>query len=717
MVFVKNNLDSLPKLSENSYFTGIEETLGHYKASWHKSCYNKCNSLKLQRAQKRKRESVEESSTESTEDPIVIGSPPKTRRKAPSESTNKCKNTLTCFFCDSTEGELHKAETMTINTNVQSAARMLQDWKLMAKLADGDMHARDAFYHKACLTSLYNRQRRFLQKQLQDSSAKGNNENEITPEAIALAELIAYINESVATGEAVFKMSHLAKLYSSRLEKLGVEVTGRVNSTRLKERLLTQFPELHAFTDGKDVKLAMSSDIGTAMAFVHDNNSDTAAMCLAKAATIVRKEMFMKTQAFDGTFTPDCQQQAVPDSLLALVNMILEGPNISNQNDQEVSGASASLTISQLLLFNSVRHTRSGASNVIRHNKSRETPLSTYTALVIHAETRKKTLVDKFYKLGLCISYDRLMQISSDLGNKICKLYEKEGVVCPPKLRKNVFTTASVDNIDHNPSSRTAKDSFHGTAISITQHPSADSQGQEREQVSQQDYTLTKSKIVNNLPEFYTTITPVTDGSKKDIFCPKVTGSYKPKEDMLSKSITEEQAWLERVEKLLEKEKLEEKEYLSWSAYFASVQQSVLRPNAITSLLPLFEENAHTMAMIQHAMKTVKDSTKHLNPRQTPVIAMDQPLYALAKQIQWNNKEEFGEDKYMVMMGGLHIEMATLKMIGHWLSDSGWARYGVLLFYPSDYFFNEKVGADMFDTLVKHDFDQNVSKRWKPNIV
>ncbi|XP_046841101.1 uncharacterized protein LOC124458338 [Xenia sp. Carnegie-2017] len=79
------------------------------------------------------------------------------------------------------------------------------------------------------------------------------------------------------------------------------------------------------------------------------------------------------------------------------------------------------------------------------------------------------------------------------------------------------------------------------------------------------------------------------------------------------------------------------------------------------------------MAMIKHAMKTVKESTKFLNPNQTPVIAMDQPLYALAKQIQWNNKNEFGEDKYMVMMGGLHIEMAILKMIGHWLTNSGWA--------------------------------------------
>ena len=49
-----------------------------------------------------------------------------------------------------------------------------------------------------------------------------------------------------------------------------------------------------------------------------------------------------------------------------------------------------------------------------------------------------------------------------------------------------------------------------------------------------------------------------------------------------------------------------------------------------------------------------------LNPGQTPVVASDQPLYSLAKQIQWQ-WPEYGEDKVVMMFGGLHIEMAALK--------------------------------------------------------
>ena len=43
---------------------------------------------------------------------------------------------------------------------------------------------------------------------------------------------------------------------------------------------------------------------------------------------------------------------------------------------------------------------------------------------------------------------------------------------CPPKLRRGLLTTGAVDNIDHNPSSTTAKDSFHCTGISLMQHQS-----------------------------------------------------------------------------------------------------------------------------------------------------------------------------------------------------------------------------------------------------
>ena len=66
--------------------------------------------------------------------------------------------------------------------------------------------------------------------------------------------------------------------------------------------------------------------------------------------------------------------------------------------------------------------------------------------------------------------------------------------------------------------------------------------------------------------------------------------------------------------------------------------------------------------MIKHSMDIVKTSVQYLNPGQIPVLAADQPLFALAKQIQWTWPATHGEDKFVIIFGGLHIEMAVLKV-------------------------------------------------------
>lgn len=113
--------------------------------------------------------------------------------------------------------------------------------------------------------------------------------------------------------------------------------------------------------------------------------------------------------------------------------------------------------------------------------------------------------------------------------------------------------------------------------------------------------------------------------------------------------------------------------WLSWSAYHADMlQTAVISPAAIVALLPLFLDNANSVAMIRHSMDIVMAAVQHLNPGQTPVLTADQPLYALVKKIQWTWPVKYGEDHFVAMLGGLHIEMATLKLLGDWLEDSGW---------------------------------------------
>ena len=88
--------------------------------------------------------------------------------------------------------------------------------------------------------------------------------------------------------------------------------------------------------------------------------------------------------------------------------------------------------------------------------------------------------------------------------------------------------------------------------------------------------------------------------------------------------------------------------------------------------MPLFYEKAATAAMVKHGMAVQHRATEFLNPGQIPVTAFDAPLYALAKQVQWKWPATHGEDKHVVMLGGLRIEMAVWSTLGDYLEDSGW---------------------------------------------
>lgn len=111
---------------------------------------------------------------------------------------------------------------------------------------------------------------------------------------------------------------------------------------------------------------------------------------------------------------------------------------------------------------------------------------------------------------------------------------------------------------------------------------------------------------------------------------------------------------------------------ISWAAYHANRQPVPEHPPAITALLPLFPDDSKSVAMIRHALDMIQQAVKLLNPDQVPVVTADQPLYTIAKHIQWNWPASHGEDRFIIILGGLHIEMTALKMLGDWLEDAGW---------------------------------------------
>ena len=80
-----------------------------------------------------------------------------------------------------------------------------------------------------------------------------------------------------------------------------------------------------------------------------------------------------------------------------------------------------------------------------------------------------------------------------------------------------LFTVSALDNLDHNPSSATSKESFHGTSISLFQFPTTCNEGKLQAPAK---INFTAKKLVR-LPDSYT-IVPAIVMKKKMLQFPSL---------------------------------------------------------------------------------------------------------------------------------------------------------------------------------------------------
>ena len=135
--------------------------------------------------------------------------------------------------------------------------------------------------------------------------------------------------------------------------------------------------------------------------------------------------------------------------------------------------------------------------------------------------------------------------------------------MAPACLQKGLLTIGALDNLDHNPSSTTAVNAFHGTGISLFQFPTRDNPGEGRPPL-----TAPPSKIKrHHLPDSYAIVPavvlktsavdvrvlPMETCLEEDI--PVLATSMQP---CLVEAISKEKRWVEHALALFEKGELSE---------------------------------------------------------------------------------------------------------------------------------------------------------------
>ena len=640
---VHNYKEKVGSLPHPNFVLPDVATLRRNNAAWHKSCRNKYTSYFINRKQsdqqQRKRTSTDQSSRSAKTPKLTV------------------PINIACLFCEQLDGPLHSFTDVDQTPHYRNVAETLGDNRVVTILSPpNDLLNIQAKYHLKCRQQ-YLRRYNSVHKSQQKPC-------EIVAETLE-SEMFQSIQEEIANGCNFFSLQDLTENLEKRYQENNIN--SKINRTMLKERILLRFPDLQEEIGARKKVFLICSKAARKIICSATQHPNEEIRTLLQAASILRKatkehDLFR----FTGSFPNSCEEESVPFMLKYFFSQLLLGPKQGKKTPEQNFNSREVLTLSQLSMQN---------INSLHTYFRYESPLSIYLSLKLHADTRSKRLVELLHKFSIGLSYKKVLAIENGFACAIANsARENDNTVCPSNLRTGLFTVAAIDNLDHNPSSNTASSSFHGTGISMYQFASDKMAGKAQNPLKIKIQTTARKNKESLLPSTYTFVPPV---SRNLCTQPPLIPISSTGEDQVPIDCTEieiENTWASEVKNSLEKSDcLTKNMKATWSAFHANRNDSTKATNpCIEALLPLFRNKAATPEMIKHGMEIVQKNTRFLNPVQIPVIAMDQPLYELAKKLQWTFPDNLGEDRFVVLLGGLHIEMALWCTLGDVLRGSGW---------------------------------------------
>ena len=75
--------------------------------------------------------------------------------------------------------------------------------------------------------------------------------------------------------------------------------------------------------------------------------------------------------------------------------------------------------------------------------------------------------------------------------------------------------------------------------------------------------------------------------------------------------------------------------------------------------------------MQYHCMNNILNTINTFNPGQITVDTIDQPIFALTKELMIRFPDRFGPDKYFCLSGSHHIEKSLLIICGQVIKSIG----------------------------------------------
>ena len=135
-------------------------------------------------------------------------------------------------------------------------------------------------------------------------------------------------------------------------------------------------------------------------------------IALRKIVLAIRKEVFKQKNNFTNDLNFNKQNESIPKRLLFLKNRLID-----DFNRDVVNVSQEHLTAAQIIFFNATQRTKAKGDHTLvrRLKKCQETRLLVYNTLKIYSTCRSRNIIDDFSNIGICISYDRILELTQNV--------------------------------------------------------------------------------------------------------------------------------------------------------------------------------------------------------------------------------------------------------------------------------------------------------------
>ena len=151
------------------------------------------------------------------------------------------------------------------------------------------------------------------------------------------------------------------------------------------------------------------------------------------------------TNSFHGNFPVNCQQKSISFPLLSMCSLLIDGTGPAPNDVSQVASY-----VSQQIMFSYEKQSKIVQTNETslvnrRHLKKRETLLPLYLGLKLMT-MRAKMIIQKRFLLGICISYNRCLDICNNIVVSMLEKIDNDAVFTG-NSRKNLFTITAKDKL------------------------------------------------------------------------------------------------------------------------------------------------------------------------------------------------------------------------------------------------------------------------------